>query len=231
MGYTVAPMKKLAIGCGLLLILLGAAGGYFAYWVVSKGRQLYSQVERSAGEFARAADLDEQITNQAPFAPPDTGELTKAQVERFVSLQRRVRTDLGTRFDQISARFERLEAQGRSGNSPPLAEGLAALNDLAGLVVDVKKVHVAALNEHGMSLQEYRWLRDQVYAAAGVPFTSLHLAAIVEAAKSGNMAEIESVVGGGPDTPAVPVPDGNRALVAPHREQLREWAALAWLGM
>lgn len=221
-------MKKLAIGCGILVLLAAVAGGFGAYWIYSQARQYIG----SFAELGKAADLDREVTNQTAFTPPAGGELTQAQVERFVALQQRMRKDLGTRFDEIKARYERLEAQQRAEGRPPSpSEVLAAVKDFAGLVFDVKKVHVAALNVQQMSTEEYRWLRDQVYAAAGVPFTSFHLAAIVEAAKSGDTSKIEDAVTGKADTIAADVPPGNRALVEPYREQLKEWVALAWLGL
>lgn len=232
--YTALLMKKLAIGCGVLLLLAAIAGGFAAYWVYDKGRQLYSQAEQYVSSFAelgKAADLDRQVTNQAAFTPPADGALTKAQVDRFIALQQQMRTSLGTRFDQIKARYEHLQKQGTQDGAQSVTEGLAALKDLAGLVLDVKKIHVEALNQQSMSVEEYRWLRDQVYAAAGVPFSSFHLAAIVEAAKSGDTAKINDALSGKADTIAADVPPASRALVEPYRAQLQEWVALAWLGL
>lgn len=228
-------MKKLAFGCGILVLLAVVAGGFAAYWLYNKGRQVYSQAEQYVSSFAelgKAADLDRQVTNQSAFTPPADNTLTAAQVERFLGLQQQMRGTLGARFDQIKARYERLQArQGTQDGAQSLNEGLAALKDLAGLVLDVRKIHVEALNKQNMSVDEYRWLRDQVYAAAGVPFTSFHLAAIVEAAKSGDTAKLNDALTGKPETLAVDVPAANRALVEPHREQLKEWVALAWLGL
>ncbi len=227
-------MKKLAIGCAVLLVLAAVAGGFAAYWVYNKGRQLYSQAEQYVSSFAelgKAADLDRQVTNQSAFTPPADGVLTQAQVERFLALQQQMRGTLGTRFDQIKARYEHLQQQGSQDGAQSVTEGLAALKDLAGLVLDVKKIHVEALNQQQMSMDEYRWLRDQIYAAAGVPFSSFHLAAIVEAAKTGDAAKINDALTGKADTIAADVPPANRTLVEPHREQLKEWVALAWLGL
>jgi hypothetical protein len=221
-------MKKLAIGCGILLVIAAAAGGFGAYWIYSQARQYVS----SFAEFGKAAELDKQVTNQSSFTPPPGGELTPAQVERFISLQQRMRADLGARFEEMKLRYERLDSQRRAEDrAPTLSEGLAALKDLTGMVLDVKKVHVAALNEQGMSMDEYRWLRDQVYAAAGLPFTSFHLSALVEAAQSGDTAKMTDALTGNADTLSAEVPPANRALVAPHREQLKEWIALAWLAL
>lgn len=226
-------MKKLAIGCGILLLLAAVAGGFAAYWVYNKGKQIYSEASQYVSSFAelgRAAELDAQVTNQAAFTPPADGTLTQGQIDRFIKLQQETRTALGTRFDQIKARYERLSTQAEGGQ-PSVTEGLAALKELAGLVLDVKKIHVASLNAQQMSTAEYRWLRDQIYAAAGVPFTSFHLAAIVEAAKSGDTTKINDALAGKAETLTVDVPEGNRALVEPYRQQLQDWVPLAWLGL
>lgn len=228
-------MKKFAFGCGIFLVLAAVAGGFGMYWLYNKGRQVYSQAEQYVSSFAelgKAADLDRQVTNQAAFTPPADGTLTQAQVDRFLGLQQQMRGTLGTRFDQIKARYQRLEAQqATQDGGRTVAEGLAALKDLGGLVLDVRKIHVDALNQQNMSVDEYRWLRDQIYAAAGVPFTTIHLSAIVEAAKSGDTAKINDAITGKADALSADVPPANRALVAPHREQLKEWVPLAWLGL
>ncbi len=228
-------MKKLAIGCGIALLLAAVAGGFAAYWVYNKGRQLYTQAEQYVGSFAelgKAADLDRQVSNQSGFTPPADGTFTRAQLERYVAVERQMHTSLGTRFDQIKARYEQLQTKSRAGGDVrTITEGLAALKDLAGLVLDVKKVHVEALNQQNMSLGEYRWLRDEVYAAAGVPLSSFHLSAIVEAAKSGDAGKIDDALSGKTETVGADVPAANRALVAPYRKQLEEWVALAWLGL
>lgn len=225
-------MKKLAIGCGVLVLLAVVAGGFATYWLYTKGRQIVSEYSATFAELGRAASLDQQVTNQSAFTPPADSTLTTAQVERFVALQQQMRTGLGTRFDQIKARYERLQAQqGSQEGVQSVTEGLATLKDLAGLVLDVKKIHVDALNQQNMSMAEYRWLRDQVYAAAGVPFSSFHLAAIVEAAKSGDTAKINDALAGKAETLAADVPEASRALVEPYRQQLQEWVPLAWLGL
>src|SRR5204863_418526 len=63
--------------------------------------------------------------------------------------------------------------------------------DLAAMWLDAKRTQVAALNDVGLSLAEYRWIRSSAYQALGAPYLDLHFARTAAAAR----------VGGQPTTP------------------------------
>ena len=218
--------KKIAIGCAIVFALLAVGGGIATYWLYSKAKTYVG----SLSEIGDVAKMEAQIANTASYDGPADGELTPEQVERFTALNEQVRTALGPRFAALKKRFDELDAarKGENRETSP-AEAFAALKDLSGVVKDVRAAQVTALNAQKMSLDEYRWVRDRVFDAAGIPISVFNVGAFVEAAKSG---DVEMLTKGdtesGGDSAAVP--EKNKALVKPLESKLGEWAALAWLG-
>src|SRR5690349_8282230 len=100
-------MKKLAIGCAVVIVLCMIGFGGVAYYVYYKAHQYMASMQ----EFAQ---LDTKITNTASFPPPASGELTEDQVRRFVSVQESMRTKLGPRVDELSAKQKQLEQMEKS---------------------------------------------------------------------------------------------------------------------
>ena len=135
-------MKKLLAGCLIVVVIaiigLGAAG-YYAYRAVRPVIDNASNYMDKAREVTR---LGEGITNKTPFEPPKNEELTQAQVERFIAVQTRVRSDMSDKW--------------------------AHFPDIASVWVDARKSQVKALNIQKFSEAEYAWVRKRVYEAAGV---------------------------------------------------------------
>ena len=77
---------------------------------------------------------------------------------------------------------------------------------------------------------EYRWVRQQAYAAIGMPVMDVDVSKFIEDVTSGKTPEQQHTpsLGGsmGPTGPEV-----NKALVAPHKKQLEDNAALSYFGL
>ena len=101
---------------------------------------------------------------------------------------------------------------------------IAAYSDLAKALVDGKRAQVEALNQVGLSLAEYRWIRTQAYGAAQDPAPGLRAADRGRAERPGTDAGEH-----GP-APAAGL-GGTQAQVAPHRQALERYAALAYFGL
>ena len=70
-------MKKLAIGCGVVVLVLGVAGAGVAFY-------LYRQVSSTISQFAelgQVPDLERSVRNREPFTPPASEELTDSQID------------------------------------------------------------------------------------------------------------------------------------------------------
>jgi hypothetical protein len=221
-------MKKLAIGCGILLVVLLVGGAVAAYVI-------YSKVKSTVAEFAALGEIptiERGVRNTGTFTPPDSGELTEAQVARYVKVQQDVRALLGTRFEEFQTKYAELSRrmdrnQGTALDAPSV---IAAYSDLARTYVEAKKAQVEALNRASFSMGEYRWVRQQAYAAIGMPVMDLDVSKFIEDVTSGKTPEQQHTpsLGGsmGPTGPEV-----NKALVAPHKKQLEDNAPLSYFGL
>lgn len=229
--------KAIALGCVfavLLVAVAGAAGFYFFVWrpgkdVILTGIDTVRSGKDYVAGFARLAevkDLDRGISDDADFSPPAEGELTAGQVRRFLAVQRRVRSEMGDRFDEVVDRYRDL---GKPGSGVTPSQVAAALNDFTALAVDAKRVQVAAVNDEGFSRQEYGWVKRQAYLALGLGDVSkVNVERLLEAAKKGDYDALAEGVESG-DGPMVP--PANAALVEPHREELQEYLPLALAGL
>lgn len=218
-------MKKLAIGCGVALLLVLVVGGIGAWWAVNKVKSTVAEF----AELGKVPDIERTVTNTASYSAPESGELTGPQVERYLRVQQQVRQHLGARFAELNRKYQSLsERQQRNEDSVlDFPQVIAAYRDLASTYVEAKRAQADALNREAFSLAEYRWVRRQVYGAIGLPVLDLDVSGFIEDVKSGRS----------PDEPAMhygaaPVgPDANRTLVEPHRKVLEENVALTFFGL
>jgi len=219
-------MKKLAIGCAIVLVvgLIGAAAAsYF----------IFNKVRSTVAEFAvigEVPEIERGVRNTASFTPPASGEIAPAQLDRLLKVQGQIRSLLGTRFGEFQTKYAELtrrmdEHKGTVLDAPAV---VGAYRDLAKLYVDAKKAQVTALNDAGLSLAEYRWVRRQAYAALGMPVVDADISKMIEAATSGHDVNQSSHEAGG-DVAAGP--ESNKTLVEPHRKALEDNAALGFFGL
>lgn len=221
-------MKTFMVGCLIIAVIgtiLFAVGGYFLYRAASP------MLEDARAYLSRMGEPDEisqQLKNTASHTPPDNGQLTDVQVQRFVRVQDSVRAALGQRFDAIDAKYRHLKGNGDATAAPSLGEVIGGLGEIAAVFVDARRYRVAALNEQHFSQDEYSWVRDRVFQAAGMEITSVvDLRKIEDAVRNGT--GINDI--GAPRLPTADVPAKNRALVKPHMEKMDQWLPLAFFGL
>jgi hypothetical protein len=176
-------MKKLAIGCAVILALGMVGVGVASYAAYRKVSSAFA----GFAELGSLPELERSIRNQRPFAPPANGEPSLAQIEHLLEIQEAVRTQLGARAEEMDRRYERLLAKDRA-TAVDAPEIISAYRDLAAAYMDAKRAQVDALNRAGLSMEEYRWTRSQVYAALGMPLMDLDIARIIEDVKEGRQA-------------------------------------------
>jgi hypothetical protein len=216
-------MKKFAIGCGLVLLFIGVAAAGVTYYVF---RQVSSTVSQFA-ELAQVPDLERGVRNSAPFAPPASEELTDRQIEKLLQVQSEVRRRLGERMAAFEAKYKALveKKHATAADAPAI---LRAYGDVAATWLDAKRGQIEALNAAGLSLEEYRWIRDQAYRALGLPFVDLDFSRLVDEARRGVRSKAPGDLRGsiGPAGP-----ESNRARVEKVKKQLEENLALATFGL
>jgi hypothetical protein len=218
-------MKKLAIGCGIVLVIAVVAGGIGAYYLFHKAQTLVAGLS----ELKVVPDLERQVRNTATYSPPASGELSTDQVAKYIAIREQVRQTLGVRVKELDARYkalsERINREQHSALDIP--EMLAAYRDLASLYILGKRAQVEALNARNLSLGEYRWIQQQAYLAIGVPFMDMDIARVIEDVQAGR----DPGKTGRLTHDVPPASDKNKALVAPHRKLLEDSASLSFLGL
>ena len=217
-------MKKIAIGCGVIALLLLIGAAVATYFIVNK-------VQSTVAEFSALGeipDIERGVRNKAVFSPPPSAELTEAQMTRFVQVQQQVRSLIGSRFAEFETEYKELSErmnknQGTVLDAPAV---IGAYKDLAQTFVAAKRAQVEALNDAGLSLDEYRWIRTQAYAALGIPVAEFDVSQVIDDLREGRQPQRPDGVVAGPSGP-----EANRALVEPHRKTLEDNAALPFFGL
>ena len=216
-------MKKLAIGCGVVVLVLGVSA-------IGVGVYVGMKVKATLTQFAAlnaVPDIEREVRVRAPFTPPGTGELTASQVDHFLQIQKRVRDRLGENAAKFERTYQSL-AQKKQATAADFPALLSAYGDLAAMFVDAKRTQVAALNDAGLSLDEYRWIRSAAYQAIGAPYVDVDFARIAIDAKNGRQSQMPGSFEGAFKGAA---PPANVTLVEKFRKRLEDNLALASFGL
>jgi hypothetical protein len=216
-------MKKLAIGCGIVILLFGVAGAAAMYYVYRQVAPTLAQFR----EFAQVPELERSVRNRMPFTPPSTGEITEQQLERLVRVQTSIRQRLGERFAELEQRHKALLAKGEAA-AMDLPELLSLYRGVAASWMDAKRQQVEALNEASFSLEEYRWVRDRAYRAIGLPFMEIDVSKIVQDMQQGVTDTDTGVLRGALGADGK---DPNTSLVERFKKHLEDNLPLAALGL
>lgn len=221
-------MKKLAAGCLVLVVLgvvaLGAAL-YFGYRAIRPMIDNAATVLEQAREAAAQSDRLESTTT---YVPPADGELTEAQVRRFLAVHERTRNTLGSRWAELQAQADRVSQQAQDdARQLSFTEVATMVRSLGSIIVEARRAHVDALNAEQFSASEYNWVRIRAYEAAGLEVVEgIDWSEIQEALKEG----ARSVGVAEPTVPTPDIPARNRELIKPHLDELKAWLPLTALG-
>jgi hypothetical protein len=206
-------MKKWLIGCSAVLAIVLVAGGILTYIFVVRPVRA---VVNSAQELTQIVDLNKTIKNISSFQMPEGGLLSAEQLERFMAVQTGIRERLAASFDQLEAKYQEIEAQGRDLHFKEL---MSAYADLFKLIKTAKEAQVAELNAKGFSLEEYNWVKQEALRASGIPFAGFDLSQIAnEDAKALPVS-------------TAPAPEANIKLLEPYKDKLEEYLSLAFFGL
>jgi hypothetical protein len=215
-------MKKLAVGCGIVALVLIVGVSVALYVAASKARSYL----RESGVAESLQTLSKGVNNTSPFTPPANGDLTPDIVSRFVAVHDAIVAKLGPRFKEIAAMqddmLRREQAEHRKATS---AEDFKNVTAMMGFILQAQGAWIDGLNQQRFSMDEYQWVRGHVYAAAG-----LNVVELVDRNFSGN-GQTDRVVTRPIPGSSDPVSQRNKAIVAPFLPKLKESAALAFFGL
>ena len=216
-------MKKLAIGCLVVLVVAGAAVVGIGYYGYLKVRSTVAQL----AELQKVPEMERGIRIKTPFAVPASGELTAGQVDRFIRVTTRVRDRLGVDMAAFERNYKTL-AEKKQTTAADLPALMSAYRDMATGWLNAKRAQVDGLNEVGLSLEEYRWIRSEAYRALGVPFVDVDFARIADQVRSGGQPSAPVLLGGALTGSG---PASNLKLVERFRKQLEDFVPLASFGL
>ncbi len=237
-------MKKIALGCGLVVVLLAIAGAVGGYYFVYKPARTFVASMSQLGE---VADLDAQVANTAAFTAPPEGTLNEAQVTRYVAVQQEVHRRIGARAGELQAKYKAMGDAGAETRN--IGELVGAYRDLFGFIAEAKRAQVDALNAQQFSLAEYGWVKARFYEAAGVAMTGIDLRELAGQVQGGDIEALRDLASRTADAataaadaadnpPARPadtvgtgVPEINKTLVAPYRESMKAWIVYGMFGL
>ena len=113
-------MKKFAIGCGIVLLLVGIGAAGAAYY-------LYNRVASTLTQFAeigQVPELERSVRNKSAFVPPASEELTDSQIEKLLKIQADVRSRIGERMAAFETEEQIAGGEGKGDchrcSGPPL---------------------------------------------------------------------------------------------------------------
>lgn len=212
--------RKLAIGCGSVFLVLLLAGGGVAWWFI--GRPMMS-IAGAARDMQRIESTYENVEEQRAYTPPENGVLGEDQIERWLDVQAMMQASLTDTAEQMRDRYEELENRMRD---PSPQEMAGIVRDAAGLVAEAARVHVRALNEQGFSVEEYRWVRNQVLHAAGYSLAGYDVTQLAAAAAADRSDALPDESGA-----RMPPPPINVERIAPYLDRVEEALVFAWFGL
>jgi hypothetical protein len=222
-------MKKILTGCLIVAVIAMIGFGVAAFYAYRAMKPVIDNASNYMDKARIVERLGAGITNKTPFVPPASGELTNTQVERFLAVQTRVRSELGDKWDEIEKKSAAIRSRAdQNRNDRTLAEFTQVFSEIANIWIEARRAQVDALNVQKFSESEYQWVRNRVYEAAGVHLAGhMNLSMIEELARDNMKAT-------GMELPAMDlpkIPEKNVELVKPHTAKIKEWMPMAVLGI
>jgi len=216
-------MKKFLIGCLGLIVVLSIAGGIAGYIFVYRPIKAgIENVTANVQQLEEISALDNNISNKANFTIPDDGVLSAAQVERYMTVQKTMKDALSEEIDVLDEKYTSLKAKDDSSlqSIKDIPKLIAAYSDIIKIVLDAKKSQVEALNSNGFSLDEYNWVKKQVFAAAGQTLTNFDLSKL----NNGDTSPVEIAL-------PTNIPEQNIELLKKYKDNFDDYIGLSFFGL
>lgn len=221
-------MKKILGGCLIVLVIAIVGFGVAGFYAYRAARPMFDNAADYVARARELSTLSDRVNNQSPYAPPASGELTPSQVERFIAVQARVRSELGDRWTEFEKTAESFKQKAENQPDWSFSDLTAMASNFMGIYTEARKAHVTALNVHKFSDEEFSWVRLRVYEATGMQLAGSFDTSAIEALVRGGAEKSGVAV---PEITMPKVPEANIKLVTPHAAKLKEWLPMAMLGL
>ncbi|GGR90909.1 hypothetical protein [Deinococcus sedimenti] len=195
------------------MLVLALLGGLAWFFVIQPARSFLANWQTPP---AQTQSQGGTVTPPAPTGNV-TGELTKADVQKFVRVRRQVQQAMGSSFTGVQQVWTDIQ----SGQNPNLFQMMTVLREVGGSVGAARQAQAAALTQQKMSAERYAVVRTGVNRALGLP--SIDFSQAAQAIQSGQLPDLNRDVQTGTAQ--------ERALVQPFQKELTETVALGLLGL
>ena len=196
---------KIAIGCGIVVLVTGTA---VVVGVVGLGFWAKGKAESMQREFKEIEELEKKA-DSTPFTAPEDGVVQEPRLVKFIEARQRVFPI----YEKYQAEFATLHDLDKKKEQPDLSDIGKAVKAGAGLL-ELRKAHLQALADLGMSRDEYRYLTQAVYQS----WWAAEIEKSTGKTLGENSGQVESQTGG-PDVPPV-----NVALFRKYEADIKKYA-------
>jgi hypothetical protein len=221
MAYTKRDLALSVLALAGVLLFVTVVARTFAYY------RTYKPALRPLTFVSAAGRLEESLQNTDVFEPPDSGELTAQQWDRYGEVESAVQRVVGAAMQTLTARRTALlaGADAQTG-SVSLQAALSAVGEIGPLYFKAKSEQVAAMNRADLPRDEYRWIRRQVFASAGIVLAELDLEGMKSAARD-RATTVEVTM----TTAATTGQNANLRVISKRRASLEAWLVLAFFDL
>ncbi|HXK11826.1 MAG TPA: hypothetical protein VMT70_19450 [Vicinamibacteria bacterium] len=165
---------KIAIGCGCVVVLIGAA---VVVGVVGMGWWAKGKLSEAAGGLERIASKTKEIerwekkANANSYTAPADGVIPEARFVKFLETRKRVYAVYGRYEADLRALQKKSETAGDKLTPSDLWSAGGKLGEMFG---EIRLEQMKALADVGMSEEEYRAIQLAVYKTAWAADTEKH---------------------------------------------------------
>jgi hypothetical protein len=180
---------KIAIGCGCLVLLAGAAVlgvvGAGAWWAKGKLEEVGGGIEAMTAQ-AEETERYEKQANANPYTPQPNGVIAEDRFLKFMDVRREVHSV----YLGYETQLKDIEKTAESSNDKlTLSEVWTAGGALAKMAGDIRLAQMKALAATSMSEPEYREIQMAVYRSAWASESQSKSGQMPAEAITGAMAE------------------------------------------
>lgn len=186
--------KKIALGCGCLFLLGGAAAvaviGFGAYWAKGKIHDATGGIEKMAAKADEIGRWEKKANANAYDARPD-GVIPEDRFLKFLE----TRKEVYAVYERYRPDIEAMQKKSQSaGDKLSPSDVWSAGGKLAEMFAEIRLTQMKALARLGMSEEEYRAIQMAVYKSAWASSTEKETGKMPAEAMSESMRKAQEAM-------------------------------------